>query len=191
MKILGIDNGLDGGLVCVDAEGHLLHKQIMPAFGVKKKGKNKKGESVTKNKREYDMSALLQIFDLIKPDHVVIERAQAMPGQGVTSMFSIGLGFGLMKGIVAGLRLPVTIVAPQAWQKWFFIKGDKDTKGQSYLACTRLWPGVDWKATERCSTAHDGMTDAALIAEYGRRIISGTVPQTFQGAKPDDVESIV
>jgi hypothetical protein len=44
-----------------------------------------------------------------------------------------------------------------------------DTKAMSELACKRLFPDVKFTATDRCTKTHDGMTDATLIAEYGRR----------------------
>jgi len=44
-----------------------------------------------------------------------------------------------------------------------------DTKQMSYLVCSRLWSCYDWKATPRCKKPHDGLTDAAMLAEYGRR----------------------
>jgi hypothetical protein len=35
--------------------------------------------------------------------------------------------------------------------------------------CRRLFPGVSLRATPRCTTDHDGMAEALLIAEYARR----------------------
>ena len=41
------------------------------------------------------------------------------------------------------------------------------------LSCKRLFPGVNLKATERCRKDHDGIAEALLIAEYGRRHYNG------------------
>ena len=41
----------------------------------------------------------------------------------------------------------------------------------SITAATRLWPTETFLPTPRCTKISDGMTDAALIAEYGRRAI--------------------
>ena len=38
---------------------------------------------------------------------VVVEQVNAMPGQGVTSMFNFGQTFGAIKGICASLGLPI------------------------------------------------------------------------------------
>ena len=158
MKILGIDNGLDGGLVMLD-DNLIIGRLVMPTIDAP----NGKG-------REYNIPFILDALESWKPERAVIERAQAMPGQGVTSMFSIGKGFGIMLGILAARAIPYEIVHPRTWQKMILADMSRtDTKAASVLVAQRLWPGVDWRATERCKKAHDGLTDAACIAEWGRR----------------------
>ena len=169
--ICGIDNGLDGGLVFLNDSGEVLAKFVMPTL--KLKG----------SKREIDLQMLR--IHLTKPlaatlgeqhfllSHVFLERAQAMPGQGVSSMFSTGQGFGINKGMLAGLELSFTIVSPQVWQREMFKGLPKEGKDTTRIVCQRLWPKVDWRASERCKVAHDGLCDAALIAEYGRRTLKG------------------
>lgn len=49
-------------------------------------------------------------------------------------------------------------------------KGSIDTKMMSLIAAKRLFPTADLMATPKCTTAHDGLVDALLIAEYGRRL---------------------
>jgi hypothetical protein len=60
-------------------------------------------------------------------------------------------------------------VSAKKWQNALFsgIEYD-DTKKASALVAKTLWPNQDWRGTPRSRVAHDGMTDAALIAEYGR-----------------------
>lgn len=48
-------------------------------------------------------------------------------------------------------------------------KGAVDTKLMSKIAASRLFPGADLTATDKCEVPHDGIVDALLIAEYGRR----------------------
>ena len=50
---------------------------------------------------------------------VVVEQVNAMPGQGVTSMFNFGQTFGAIKGICAALGLPIFFVRPSMWKKHF------------------------------------------------------------------------
>lgn len=161
MRILGIDNGLDGAYVLLD-EGVPVARHIMPIIKVKA------------SKREYDTPALVRLIRDLAPDHAYLEKAQSMPGQGVASMFSIGNGYGIQRGILAALAIPHTLVHPRTWQTVLFRDLPKsDTKAMSPIVCGRLWPAVDWRASQRCRIAHDGLTDAALIAEYGRRTLSG------------------
>jgi crossover junction endodeoxyribonuclease RuvC len=158
MKILGVDPGLNGGLVLLD-EVKITGRIVMPTLDAP----NGKG-------REYDLFTLIQTFESWKPDRAILERAQPMPGQGVTSMFSIGKGYGILMGIISALRIPINIVHPRTWQKLIFSNMAKqDTKAASAIVAQRLWPGVDWRATAKCKNPHDGLTDAVCIAEWGRR----------------------
>lgn len=158
--ILGIDGGLDGGLVMLNDAGQVVDARIMPTINVRD------------GKREYDEQALCK--HLKCATSAFLETAQAMPGQGVSSMFSIGKGYGLMRGILAALQVPYTLVHPKTWQKVMFADLPKqDTKALSVIVAGRLWPGQDWRPSERCRKAHNGMTDAALIAMYGVRVGGG------------------
>ncbi len=164
MKYLGIDNGLDGGLVLLDSDGAIQECLVMPTID-NPNGKGRLVDAVTLSGWFRDWSEFTNI-------HVVLEKAQAMPGQGVVSMFSIGLSYGVMQGVVAALQLPVTLVHPKTWQKVMFADMAKqDTKAASVMVAQRLWPGQCWLATPKCKKPHDGLTDASLIAEWGRRTL--------------------
>lgn len=164
MNILGIDGGLDGGMFLI---AEPCAKFVMPTID-------------GKSGREYDIPEIVKFIDLCFPNHVFLEKAQAMPGQGVTSMFSIGNGYGIMRGILAAKKIPHTLVHPKTWQKVMFKDVSKeDTKAASVRVAKQLFPQIDWKATDRCRKAHDGLTDAALIAEYGRRLLCGNTESTW------------
>lgn len=95
----------------------------------------------------------------------ILEHVNAMPGQGVTSMFTFGEGFGYLKGLLEAYGIPYELVRPQKWKKEFGISG----KNQSIEVCKRLFPGVNLKKTDRCKKDHDGMAEALLMALYARR----------------------
>lgn len=59
------------------------------------------------------------------------------------------------------------------WCKKHTIKPTRDTKAMSILAAHRLFPGVSLLRTDKCKKPDDGMSDALLIAEYGRRVLMG------------------
>jgi crossover junction endodeoxyribonuclease RuvC len=171
MKVLGIDNGLDGALVVIE-EGSFSRRAVisrrivMPVITGSKDAK-----------REYDVPAVVRLISMFQPDHAYVERAQSMPKQGVSSTFSIGYGFGLMVGILTSLKVPYTIVHPRTWQKVMLRDVKKtDTKKAAAVVCRRLWPEIDWRKSVRARTNHDGLCDAALIGMFGWRELNGKEP---------------
>ena len=96
----------------------------------------------------------------------VIEHVHAMPGQGVTSMFTFGEQFGRVRMACTALGIPYELVRPQKWQKEL---GLLSTKGESHSERKRrfkrraeeLFPGQ--KVTLKTA-------DALLLAEYCRRL---------------------
>ena len=120
MKIIGIDPGLSGAIAVLE-NNKVLNIFDMPVMSEGKK-----------NKRQLN-SALL--VNLIKENienseevAVVVEQVNAMPGQGVTSMFNFGQTFGAIKGICAALELPIFFVRPSKWKKHFeLINASKDS----------------------------------------------------------------
>lgn len=95
-----------------------------------------------------------------------VESVSAMPGQGVTSMFNFGKGFGWILGTLEAYDVPYELIRPQKWKKEFSVTSDKNT---SIAVCKRLFPHVSLLPTERCRKDNDGMAEALLIAEYARR----------------------
>ena len=148
---VGIDPGLDGGLAAITPDG--LSLAVMPTVPV--------GE-----RRQLDEQAVVSWLLQHRPGRVCIEQVGARPGQGVVSMFTFGTGWGLVRGICAGLGLPYVLVRPQEWQKEMLAG---QPKGSEYLVASRLWPYADWRVSERSQRNHDGLVDAALICEFGRR----------------------
>lgn len=99
-----------------------------------------------------------------------LEQVHAMPKQGVTSTFNFGMNFGFIQGVLKAYGIPYELVTPQKWKKEFSCTSDKNT---SIEVAKRLFPNVNLKATDRCKKDHDGMAEALLIAEYGRRHYNG------------------
>src|SRR3990167_9925919 len=151
MKIIGIDNGLDGGIVILGDSGLVVEKHITPVIGVSGKGK-----------RAYDVPGMTRILrPYTENTKVFIERAQAMPGQGVSSMFSIGYGYGLWTGILTAMAIPFEVVGPRTWQAEMFAGMNRDdTKRASALVAARLSPGTDWGPDERCRVTPDRLHES-------------------------------
>ena len=153
---IGVDNGLNGALVAIQGN-KILEKIVMPTV------------SSTKNKREYDNFGVIAFFNRYKDATVILEKAHAMPVLGKVQAFNFGKGFGLMIGILSALQFRYHVVHPKTWQKQMFKDINyTDTKQASALIAQRLYPGIDFTATERSKKIHDGITDALLLAEYGK-----------------------
>ncbi len=146
--VIGIDPGKQGALCILPVGAHdpILH--VMPP----------------------SIQETADILERYPTAHVYIEKAQAMPGQGVSSMFNYGLGFGELLGVVAAFKMTSTLVHPRTWCKEMH-SGTKGgaPKARSLEAAHRLFPWVNFKASDRCKKSHMGLVDATLIAEHGRR----------------------
>jgi len=111
MIIFGIDPGVSGAISVLE------NKKIIEVFDMPTMIDGKK------NKRQVNGSQVTNIIkEKLNNDKeivVVVEHVNAMPGQGVTSMFNFGQSFGVIKGICSALSLPIYFVRPTKWKKYF------------------------------------------------------------------------
>jgi len=138
MNYIGIDPGKSGGIAIIFSSGKAFaHK--MP-------------------ETDRDLLDLLSEFSA-DDNRAVLEQVHAMPGQGVTSTFTFGRGYGKLEMALCAALIPFETVTPQKWQKLMgcLTKGDKNV---SKAAAQRLFPHL--KVTH-------AIADALLIAEYCRR----------------------
>ena len=153
MIIIGIDPGLSGAIAILD------DKKVLSIFEMPVMAEGKK------NKRQLNSAQLVNIIrENIKKNEeavVVVEQVNAMPGQGVTSMFNFGQTFGALKGICAALELPIFFVRPSKWKKHFeLINSSKDA---SRTKAIEMYP----KLSNQLSKKKDvNKSDAILIARY-------------------------
>ena len=113
-----------------------------------------------KAKRQIAASTLAGIFTQHDPRHVIVEKVSAMPGQGVTSMFSFGRTLGIIEGIIAAYNIPVTYVTPGVWTKGIGRGAGKDA---SRARACELYPSHQ-KSFSRVKD--DGRADAVLIGAW-------------------------
>ena len=111
MKIIGIDPGLSGAIAVLE-DIKVLSLFEMPVMAEGKK-----------NKRQLNSAQLVNIIKENTNDEeeiaVIVEQVNAMPGQGVTSMFNFGQNFGDITVVCAALGLPIFFVRPSKWKKHF------------------------------------------------------------------------
>lgn len=108
-----------------------------------------------------DASAFAGMVSAWEPDYVVIEKVNAFPGQGVSSSFRFGQGFGMLLGVFGALRVPVQLVAPNRWKKFYRLGSDKEA---SRALAKRLYPlvhGLD-------RVKDHGRAEALLLARFAK-----------------------
>lgn len=152
MIYIGIDPGKNGGIACIQKADNEHIIEIVPYSD----------ENIIGFIRKCDLVADIN-GEKIK---CVLEKVNAMPNQGVVSMFNFGQNYGFIQGVLKAYNIPFELVPPAKWKKEFSVTSDKNT---SIEVAKRLFPGVNLKATERCKKDHDGMAEALLMAEYARR----------------------
>lgn len=102
------------------------------------------------------------------PVRVVVEKAQKF-SPGVLALCSMWNVYGQLVMCISGvLQLPLVPIPPQQWQKVMLRGMFADTKTNSIARAKQLFPAVCLRKSLRCTTDCDGMSDALLIATYGK-----------------------
>ncbi len=154
MKVVGIDPGLSGAIAIIE------NKKVLGLFEMPVMAEGKK------NKRQLNSAQLVNIIkENIQINNediaVVVEQVNAMPGQGVTSMFNFGQTFGAIKGVCAALQLPIYFVRPSKWKKHFeLINSSKDSSRTKVI---EMYPYLSSQLSKKKDV---NKSDAILIALY-------------------------
>ena len=153
MKIIGIDPGLSGAIAILE------NNRVLKIFDMPVMSEGKK------NKRQLNSAQLVKLLSDYISDKdevsVVVEQVNAMPGQGVTSMFNFGQTFGAIKGICAALKLPIFFVRPSKWKKHFeLINSSKDASRTKVI---EMYPTLSDELSKKKDV---NKSDAILIARF-------------------------
>ena len=153
MIIIGIDPGITGA-ICILENRKVVEVYDIPTMIDGKKNKRQvNGAQVTNIIRE----RLNENKEVV----AVVEHVNAMPGQGVTSMFNFGQSFGVIKGICSALSIPIYFVRPTKWKKHFnLIKTNKDASRTKVI---EVYPAISSKLSRKKDS---NKADAILIARY-------------------------
>ena len=153
MRIFGIDPGLTGALAILD-EKKIFDVIDLPTMS---DGKKSKKQLNSAHLSQYISANIIDLNNTV----VVVEQVNAMPGQGVTSMFNFGQTFGAIKGISATLKLPIYFVRPSKWKKHFdLINSSKDASRTKVI---EMYPSFAEKLSKKKDV---NKSDAILIARY-------------------------
>lgn len=107
----------------------------------------------------------LAVFDKYST-FVVLEKAQAMPKQGVKSIFTYAQGYGKIKGLLEFLSFSYEEVRPLKWKKEFSLGKDKK---DSVTTAIKLFPDIKSQFYGKRGGIKDGRAESLLMAEYARR----------------------
>ena len=158
--IIGVDNGISGALAAISAHnGALIASTEMPIQ------KARKGNEI--DVRELKRWLVNSAAGLENILCAILEE----PGGSKSAKAAMS-----MAGSFHAIRATLEIcgirwhrITPQKWQKEM-LPGCKagDTKPRALELAKRLWPDETFLASPRCKKPHDGIVDAALLAEYAR-----------------------
>ena len=147
--VMGIDPGISGAVAFyfMDAHGRVAVDDIPVAGG------------------EINTAELARQIRIHRPTIAVVEKAQAMPGNGGVSMFNYGRSYGDVRGVIGAMEIPLHFVTPATWKRHHCLSSDKE---QSRLYAIRMFPAV---AEQFKLKRHHGRAEAALIALYGAEVL--------------------
>lgn len=152
-SFIGIDPGITGAIASISSQGI----QFIDCPIIKISGQTKPNPTLMASELKR-----LATHNSI----VIIESVHAMPKQGVCSMFSFGMGYGVWLGIIAALNIPVEFVTPQSWKKYYRLGSDKEA---SRAMALQLFPN---ESDNLKLKKHHGRAEALLLAEYLRRRVA-------------------
>lgn len=153
MRVLGIDPGLSGALVLLE-DGIPIEWIRTPTWV---QGKHNRVDPYVLN----SWIRTVNHGNAIK--EAVVELVGAMPGQGVTSMFSFGHATGTIYGALGAFLIPIRTVTPQTWKKAAGIASGAN-KDAARSRASAIWPA--WEALRKKGEGQ-AFADAALIAKFG------------------------
>lgn len=153
MIFIGIDPGLSGAIAWLKPATREVRAWDMPVQEIMTGGKRK---------RHIDFAELNELFytQLSGCTQAVLEQVGAMPGQGVTSMFSFGKSVGAVEMALAAHKMPYMTVTPQKWKRHFNLNKGKD---ESRRLVQRIFPSA---AHLVARVKDDGRAEAILLAHY-------------------------
>ncbi len=149
---ISIDPGITGAIAVYDHNtNEFIAVHDMPI-------KKTKPTKQSKSKNKVCGDGLHELFLKYNIVRAILEKVHAMSGQGVTSMFNFGEGFGTIKGVLAAHEIPVKEITPQFWKKKCNLIG-ADKKASIAEAQIRVPGAMDYLTLKK----HDGRADSILM----------------------------
>jgi crossover junction endodeoxyribonuclease RuvC len=147
---MGIDPGLTGAVALWDDDLDVLVVHDAPTLQITV------GKSASRT--VYNDAAYARLIRALAPDRVRIEQVGGITGQSASASFNFGAGYGLLRGIVAALEVPVDFVQPFVWRAKLRVPPGKDG---SRLRASQIFP----RYAQMFLRAKDhGRAESALLA---------------------------
>jgi hypothetical protein len=160
MIVIGIDNGITGGLAAI-SESHGLIIGMIPMPSKKHRSRNEI------NIRQLHLWLSEVTGGNLSNAVYIIEEPNN--SRTPSTAYSVASSFHSIRGFLETKMLHWERITPQSWQKEMLGKVPAGMTKEYALAKAReLWPDESWLATPRSTTPHTGMIDAALIAQFAR-----------------------
>lgn len=159
MKYIGIDPGLKGAIVSIDSEDRTVKAYKMPSID--------NYEEVKTILQELYVAPAKVIIErpILKP-HIIMKPCPRCKNLSPVKVLQKGvmtslINYGILLGTLISAGIPFEEVIPAKWKKYFKLEGDKK---KSIRLAKELFPdAID------DINYHDGIAEAILISEYGRR----------------------
>lgn len=156
---IGIDNGVTGGMCAISGpHSKVISFKRMPV---------KVSRAKEVNVRGFKDWVIAVTGDQLEGVKFLLEE----PGgsKSAAAAKSMAGSFHALRGFFETKGLSWERITSAAWQK-VMLPGCKkgQTKARALARSSELWPDENF-IPDGCKTPHDGVIDAALIAEYGRR----------------------
>jgi len=149
LEILSIDPGITGALVWMQG-GKIQRIEDMPIMA------KLTGKGIQVNPAEF-----ARLIGVRTPDKAYVERVSAMPGQGVSSMFTFGHGVGIIHGVLASFQVPMKLITPQAWKKFHSLMKKEKDAARSLAIVNHPYVAEHLRLKK-----HGGRADAICIGDY-------------------------
>ncbi len=158
MIFIGIDPGITGAIAAIDDQAQLVLCVDLPLI--------RSGKLIWIEANE--LTALLMTARNGRPARIIVERAQPMPGQGISSTFGYGVVLGSILAACQRIAVPLDLVPAAVWKR---VMGLDSQKAGALDKARLLFPTAELDRKKDHNRA-----EALILAEYGRR----TFPLSMQ-----------
>jgi crossover junction endodeoxyribonuclease RuvC len=155
MIFIAIDPGLTGAIAAIDDQAQLILCEDLPVI------RHGKLAWIDSNELTSLLMTAREGKGRPRPARIILERSQAMPGQGVSSTFCICVILGSLLAACQRVAVPLDLVTASAW------KGAMGLNSQKFASLDRA--RLAFPTAELDRKKDHNRAEALLLAEYSRR----------------------